>query len=188
MEDSERLIQAVQLSSDGMRRLMNRRTSLWVVTLFVAAGLLAGCHGDPNVRKQKYLESGKRYSTEGKYREAAIQFFKRVESRQELSGRSLRVGLTYVHLASSAQPTVNSRAQLTCSLRTTRRGSTSGTAARGGKSDDAQKQADAVMAAQPNNADVHALLSAIAVRRGLKDKAFIEMNRALELDRTGQSS
>ena len=37
---------------------MNRRGALWVVVFFVAAALLAGCHGDPNVRKQKYLESG----------------------------------------------------------------------------------------------------------------------------------
>ena len=51
-----------------------------------------------------------------------------------------------------------------------------------GKIDDAQAQANAVMAAQPNNPDVHALLSAIAVRRGQKDQALIEIQRALELD------
>src|SRR5215467_975980 len=32
------------------------------------------CSRDPNVRKQKYFESGKRYFDEGKYRAAAIQF------------------------------------------------------------------------------------------------------------------
>ena len=53
---------------------MNWRGAFWVIVLFAAATLLAGCHGDPNVRKQKYLESGQRYSAEGKYREAAIQF------------------------------------------------------------------------------------------------------------------
>ena len=52
----------------------------------------------------------------------------------------------------------------------------------GGKTDDAQVQANAVMAAQPNNPDVHALLSAIAVRRGQKDQALTEIQRALELD------
>jgi hypothetical protein len=74
MEDNEKLVQAVQLSFDERWRRMNRRGAFWVIMLFVAAALLAGCHGDPNVRKQKYLESGKRYSAEGKYREAAIQF------------------------------------------------------------------------------------------------------------------
>ena len=36
--------------------------------------MLTGCSRDPNVRKQKYLDSGEKYSAEGKYREAVIQF------------------------------------------------------------------------------------------------------------------
>ncbi len=36
--------------------------------------MFTGCSRDPNVRKQKYLESGERYYDKGKYREAAIQF------------------------------------------------------------------------------------------------------------------
>jgi hypothetical protein len=59
---------------DRWRSNESARIFLGDHVLFVAAALLAGCHGDPNVRKQKYLESGKRYSAEGKYREAAIQF------------------------------------------------------------------------------------------------------------------
>ena len=65
---------AVQLRFDGGWRRMNRLGSLWMLMLIFAVGLVAGCHTDPNVKKQKYLESGKRYSTEGKYKEAAIQF------------------------------------------------------------------------------------------------------------------
>ena len=48
-----------------------------VVRLIVACSLLAflvGCSRDPNVRKQKYFESGERYFAEGKYREAVIQY------------------------------------------------------------------------------------------------------------------
>src|SRR5271169_3791420 len=40
-----------------------------VVTL-----LLSSCSRDPNVRKQKYFQSGQRYFEKGKYPEAAIQF------------------------------------------------------------------------------------------------------------------
>ena len=40
----------------------------------VLAALLTGCSRDPNVRKQKYLESGQRYFDKGQYREAEIQF------------------------------------------------------------------------------------------------------------------
>ncbi len=45
---------------------------LGVVTL--AAIVLAGCSRDPNVRKQKYFESGTHYFEKQQYREAAIQF------------------------------------------------------------------------------------------------------------------
>jgi len=45
-----------------------------VLVLALLALLLTGCSRDPNVRKQKYFESGQRYYAEGKYREAVIQF------------------------------------------------------------------------------------------------------------------
>jgi len=48
------------------------------VSLFLVLGCMAaflvGCSRDPNVRKQKYFESGERYFEKGKYREAVIQY------------------------------------------------------------------------------------------------------------------
>ena len=44
------------------------------LVLGLSAAVLTGCSRDPNVRKQKYLESGQRYFAKGKYREAAIEF------------------------------------------------------------------------------------------------------------------
>ena len=162
---------------------MNRRGSLWVVMLFVAVALLAGCHGDPNVRKQKYLESGKRYSAEGKYREAAIQFSNAVKIDKSYPDAHYELAQAYVHLGQfgaaygelartvDLQP-ANLKARIDL-------GNLSLAA---GKTDDAQAQANAVIAAQPNNPDVHVMLSAIALRRGQKDQALIEIHRALELD------
>src|SRR5580692_140513 len=52
-------------------------TALKVSTMLAASlaiGSALGCHRDPNVQKQKYLESGKRYADQGKYKEAQIQF------------------------------------------------------------------------------------------------------------------
>ena len=43
------------------------------IVAVVALSLLVGCSRDPNVRKQKYYESGQRFYEKGKYREAAIQ-------------------------------------------------------------------------------------------------------------------
>ena len=62
-----------------------RRSEIWVwlrgsrlryavAAVCVLAALLTGCSRDPNVRKQKYLESGQRYFDKGQYREAEIQF------------------------------------------------------------------------------------------------------------------
>ena len=45
-----------------------------MMVLGLTAAFLTGCSRDPNVRKQKYFESGQRYFAKGKYREAAIQF------------------------------------------------------------------------------------------------------------------
>src|SRR5215475_9403428 len=45
-----------------------------LVLIGCMAALVTGCSRDPNVRKQKYFESGQRYYQEGKYREAIIQF------------------------------------------------------------------------------------------------------------------
>lgn len=41
--------------------------------------LLTGCSRDPNVRKQKYLDSGEKYFAEAKYREASIQYLNAIQ-------------------------------------------------------------------------------------------------------------
>ena len=45
-----------------------------VVVLLGIATFFAGCSRDPNVRKQKYMDSGQRYADAGKLDEAAIEF------------------------------------------------------------------------------------------------------------------
>ena len=162
---------------------MSRRGSLWVVVLFVAAVFLAGCHGDPNVRKQKYLESGKRYSADGKYRESVIQYSNALKIDKNFADAHYELAQAYLHLGQfnaaygelsrtvELQPT-NYKARLDL-------GSLS---LAGGKPDLAQAQADAILAAQPDNPDLHALLSAISAKKGLKDQAMTEIQRAVALD------
>ena len=50
------------------------RTVLVFTTFSILALVLSACSRDPNVRKQKYFESGQHYFQQGKYREAAIEF------------------------------------------------------------------------------------------------------------------
>jgi tetratricopeptide (TPR) repeat protein len=46
---------------------------------FVITSLFTGCTRDPNVRKQKFLESGNQYRDKGKLREASIQYLNAIQ-------------------------------------------------------------------------------------------------------------
>ena len=50
------------------------RLFLRLLALALASVLIVGCSRDPNVRKQKYFESGQRYFAKGQFKEAAIQY------------------------------------------------------------------------------------------------------------------
>jgi len=176
-------LKAFQLSSDDRWRRMNRQVSLWVVMLFVAVAVLTGCHRDPNVRKQKYMESGNRYSAQGKYREAAIQYLNALKVDKGFPDAHYALSQAYMHLGqySAAYGELSHTVELQPANYKARI-DLGNLLLAGGKLDDAQKQADAIKAAQPDNPDLHAMLSAIAVRRGQRDVALTEMNRALELE------
>jgi tetratricopeptide (TPR) repeat protein len=62
------------------------------------AVLFAGCSRDPNVRKQKYFDSGGRYFAEGKYREAAIQYANAVQVDPRFAQAHYQLGETFLKL------------------------------------------------------------------------------------------
>ncbi len=151
--------------------------------LFATCIVLAGCHTDPNVKKQKYLESGKRYSLQGKYREAAIQYANALKIDKSFADAHYELAKTYLHLGQiGAAYSELSRSVDLQPANYPARIDLAGLLLTAGKIDDAKKQADSVLAAQPNNADAHALLSGIAFRKGQRDQALTEIQRALELD------
>jgi tetratricopeptide (TPR) repeat protein len=174
---------AFPVSFDGLWIQWNVRAGLGAVTLLLTLALLSGCFRDPNVRKQKYLESGQRYSAEGKDREAVIQFSNALKIDKIFADAHYALAQAYAHMGALSaafgellrtvdlQPT-NYKARIDLG----------NMLLAGGRIDDAQAQANAVMAAQPNNADLHALLARIAAKRGQKDVALTEIRRALELD------
>jgi tetratricopeptide (TPR) repeat protein len=176
-------LSAFPVSFDGLWIQWNVRAGLGAVTLLLTLALLSGCFRDPNVRKQKYLESGQRYSAEGKDREAVIQFSNALKIDKNFADAHYALAQAYAHMGALSaafgellrtvdlQPT-NYKARIDLG----------NMLLAGGRIDDAQAQANAVMAAQPNNADLHALLARIAAKRGQKDVALTEIRRALELD------
>jgi tetratricopeptide (TPR) repeat protein len=78
-----------------------------VVRLFVVGSLIAflltGCSRDPNIRKQKYLESGDRYFSKGKYREAAIQYSNALQVDSRFAAAHYQMGETYLKLGDSSR-------------------------------------------------------------------------------------
>jgi Tfp pilus assembly protein PilF len=128
---------------------MNWRRSVCVLLLLVLGGMLAGCHSDPNRRKQRYLESGKRYSAEGKYREAAIQFSNALKVDKGYPDAHYELAQAYLHLGQFGP--AYSELSRTIELQPTNskvRIDLGNLLVAAGKTDDAQKQADAVMAAR----------------------------------------
>ncbi|MGB8832322.1 MAG: tetratricopeptide repeat protein [Candidatus Sulfotelmatobacter sp.] len=71
------------------------------VIVFAIALFLTGCSRDPNVRKQKYLESGDRYFAKGKYREAAIQYSNALQVDPRFAAAHYQLGETYLKLSDS---------------------------------------------------------------------------------------
>jgi len=171
-----------QSGSDGAWKPMSRHAARGAVALLLSLILLSGCFRDPNVRKHKYLESGQRYSAQGKDREAVIQFSNALKIDKNFADAHYALAQTYLHMG--ALSAAYGELQRTVNLQPTNykaRIDLGDMLLAGGRTDDAQAQANAVMAAQPNNADVHSLLSRIAARRGQKDLALAEIRRALEL-------
>ena len=161
---------------------MNQLRFFKIVALIVVAGLVAGCNTDPDVRKRKYLASGDRYSSEGKYREAAIQYQNSLKADKDFPDAHYALAKAYVHLGSI--PAAFHEISLTVQLQPTNyqaRIDLGNLYLTAGKTDQAEEQAKAVLAAQPDNPDVHAMLSAIALKRGNLQAALKEINRAIEL-------
>jgi cellulose synthase operon protein C len=69
-----------------------------VLLCFLLTLLWTGCSRDPNVKKQKYLESGQRYFDQQRYREAAIQFSNAVQVDPQFAQAHYQLGETLLKL------------------------------------------------------------------------------------------
>ena len=145
--------------------------------------LMAGCSRDPNVRKHKYLESGIRYETSGKYKEAAIQFQNALKVDKNFGDAHYELARTYLKMG-SAMPAY-SELMKTVDLSPTNlqaRIDLGNILLAGRAIDRAEIQAKAVLAINPNNADAYALLAGVAQKKGDNAEATKDIQRALQID------
>jgi cellulose synthase operon protein C len=172
---------------------MSRSTTmrLLILSSFLLA-LLTGCSRDPNVRKQKFFDSGEKYFAEGKYREAAIQYANATqidsrfaEAHYKLSQAYLKLGdsnRAYQELSRTVELTPeNYRAHtdLGNMLVTVRNPD-------GSISSDAFKQAkthlDLLLEKQPNNPETHEAWANYYAAQNNLTAAIQEVQRTIALD------
>ncbi len=154
-----------------------------VSATLLAVCAISGCKHDPNVQKQKYLESGKRYEKDGKYREATIQFSNALKVDHNFAPAHYELAKTYLQLGSMIAGYQELLRTVSLNPANLQARIDLGTLQlAGGLPDKAKEQANGVLASQPNNPDAFALLANIAQKQGDNAQAVTLIKRAISLD------
>jgi len=77
---------------------MSRSLVVRLLTICSLLALLVGCSRDPNVRKQKYFDSGEKYFAEGKYREATIQYSNAIQIDSRFAQAHYQLSQAYLKM------------------------------------------------------------------------------------------
>jgi tetratricopeptide (TPR) repeat protein len=153
-----------------------------LTVLLLAAGLLAGCTRDPNVRKQKYLESGDRFLAKARYREAAIQYQNALQVDSQFVDAHYQLAQAYLKLNiwSSAAQELN-RVLLLNPKHVKAHIDMGNLLLAARQFNAAQDHAHTVLSEDPNNVDAHVLLAnSYAALEHLPD-SLEEMQKAISL-------
>ena len=153
-----------------------------VLILGFTTSVLIGCSRDPNVRKQKYFESGQRYFEKAKYREAAIQFSNAVQVDPRFVQAPYHLAQTYLKL----QEWTRAYQELSRAIEIDpdnyqARIDLANLLIAGRDFKQAQDQTDFLMAKQPNNPEGHIAVANLDAARDNLVAALQEMQKAAEL-------
>ena len=154
-----------------------------VLAMSVALAFTAGCNRDPNVRKQKYLESGKRYEDSGKYKEAAIQISNALKVDKNYADAHYEMAKIYLKMNSASQAYRELLRTVDLSPTNLKARIDLGNLLLAGHAvDRAQDQANAVLAINSNYADAYALEAGVAQSKGDNAAAMKDIQRAIQID------
>ena len=168
-----------------MKMLRNQGTircsALLIAT--ISAGLLQGCHTDPNVKKAKYLKSGEKYAADGKQQEAIIQFSNAIKIDKNFAPAHYDLAKSYMKLGAFSGGYQELMRTVELDPKNIQAKLDLGTLLLAAKQyPKSKEQANAALALQPNNADAIALLSNIALAQGDHAEALTQIQRALAID------
>src|SRR5215467_1172511 len=83
---------------------MNRATTIrLLMSCCLLAAFCTSCSRDPNVRKQKYFDSGEKYFAQGKYREAVIQYSNAVLIDPRFAQAHFQLSQSYLKLGDTSR-------------------------------------------------------------------------------------
>ena len=154
-----------------------------ICPLLLALALLAGCSRDPNVRKQKYLQSGEKYLSKGKLNEAIIEFRNALEIDPRFAAAHYQLAHAYLR---SKNPEAAYRELLeTVSLDPKNSDPQVELAAMlvaGRQFAQARTIVDKVLKADPKNAQAHAILGQTFSASQDRPNAIAEFQKAIALD------
>src|SRR5580698_1860119 len=141
-----------------------------------------GCSRDPNVRKQKYLESGQRYYDNGKYPEAAIQFSNAIQIDNRFAPAHYQLAQTLLKL----QQWTPAYQELSRTLEINPGNyqahiDIANLLIAGRDLKQAQQHTDLLLQKQPNNPQVHGAVANLLAAQNNVPGAIEEMKKAITL-------
>lgn len=166
-----------------MRIANMSRFQFAIAAVCVLGALLTGCSRDPNVRKQKYLESGQRYYDKGQYREAVIQFQNAIQVDSRFADAHYKLALAAVKL--EQWPTAYQEFQTAIQIQPDLYAAHLDLAnllILGRQFNDAKQHLDLLALKQPNNPDVFVARSNYDSATDNTAAALADMQIALQLD------
>ena len=151
-----------------------------LVCLTILALLAQGCTRDPNVRKVKYLNSGKAYAAQGKEKEAIIQFSNAVKIDPHFAAAHFELAKAYLKSGSAMGAYTELRRTVDLDPKNVEARLTLAQiylAAR--QYPKSLEQANAILVIDPKNADAWAVKSGIATANNDHEEALKDIQQAL---------